>query len=42
MMTLKPGDIIATGTPEGVSEIIPGDVIEAGIYAVGVLKVGVE
>ncbi|MCK4757126.1 MAG: fumarylacetoacetate hydrolase family protein [Thermoplasmata archaeon] len=41
-MALEPGDIIATGTPEGVSEIKAGDIIEAGIYGVGVLRVGVE
>ncbi len=41
-MTLEPGDIIATGTPEGVSEIFPGDVVEAGIDEIGILRVGVE
>ena len=41
-MTLEPGDIIATGTPEGVSEIVPGDVVEAGIDEIGILRVGVE
>ncbi|MCE5295496.1 MAG: fumarylacetoacetate hydrolase family protein [Euryarchaeota archaeon] len=34
-MTLEPGDIIATGTPSGVSPIRPGDVIEATIDGVG-------
>ncbi len=42
IMTLRPGDIIATGTPEGVSQIIAGDSIEAGIDGVGTLKVGVR
>lgn len=41
-MTLEPGDIIATGTPEGVSEILPGDVVEAWIDDIGMLRVGVE
>ncbi len=41
-MTLEPGDIIATGTPEGVSRIMPGDIVEAGIDEIGILKVGVE
>ena len=41
-MTLEPGDIIATGTPEGVSEIVPGDVVEASIDGIGILRVGVE
>jgi len=37
-MTLQPGDIIATGTPEGVSEIKDGDNIEITISKLGVLK----
>ncbi|MFO7891777.1 MAG: fumarylacetoacetate hydrolase family protein [bacterium] len=37
-MTLQPGDIIATGTPEGVSEIKDGDNIEITISDLGVLK----
>ncbi len=37
-MSLEPGDIIATGTPEGVSPIHPGDVIEVGIPGIGVLR----
>ncbi len=38
IMTLEPGDIIATGTPEGVGEIKDGDVIEAWIEGIGVLR----
>lgn len=34
-MTLEPGDILITGTPEGVSEIRRGDVVEASIEGVG-------
>jgi len=30
-MTLQPSDIIATGTPEGVSPLTPGDTVEAEI-----------
>jgi 2-keto-4-pentenoate hydratase/2-oxohepta-3-ene-1,7-dioic acid hydratase in catechol pathway len=37
-ITLQPGDIILTGTPHGVSEIRPGDVIEAKIEGIGVLR----
>ena len=37
-MTLQPGDIIATGTPEGVSEIKEGDNIEITLSKIGVLK----
>ena len=34
-MTMEPGDILITGTPEGVSEIRPGDVVVAEIRGVG-------
>ena len=30
-MTIEEGDIMATGTPEGVGEIVPGDVVELEI-----------
>lgn len=36
-MTLLPGDIIATGTPAGVSQIKSGDVVEIEIEGVGTL-----
>ena len=42
VMTLEPGDIIATGTPEGVGKIEQGDVIEAWIEGIGELRVYVE
>ena len=38
IMTLQPMDIIATGTPEGVGKINNGDIIEAGIDGIGILK----
>ncbi|MBK7393276.1 MAG: fumarylacetoacetate hydrolase family protein [Chloracidobacterium sp.] len=38
MMTLNAGDIIATGTPSGVSKMNPGDVCEVEIEGIGVLK----
>jgi 2-keto-4-pentenoate hydratase/2-oxohepta-3-ene-1,7-dioic acid hydratase in catechol pathway len=41
-MTLEPGDIVATGTPEGVPRIVPGDVLEAEIERVGRLMVRVR
>ncbi len=41
VMTLEPGDIIATGTPEGVAQIRDGDTIEAEIDKVGRLRVRV-
>ena len=34
-MTMEPGDILITGTPEGVSEIRPGDTVRAEIRGVG-------
>jgi 2-keto-4-pentenoate hydratase/2-oxohepta-3-ene-1,7-dioic acid hydratase in catechol pathway len=37
-VTLEPGDIIATGTPSGISAIEPGDVMEAEIEKIGVLR----
>ena len=30
-MTLLPGDLIITGTPAGVGELRPGDVVTAGV-----------
>lgn len=34
-MTLEEGDIIATGTPEGVGPLLPGDIVEAWVEDVG-------
>ena len=31
LMTLYPGDILCTGTPEGVGRVLPGEVMRAGI-----------
>jgi 2-keto-4-pentenoate hydratase/2-oxohepta-3-ene-1,7-dioic acid hydratase in catechol pathway len=39
--TLYPGDIIMTGTPEGVGPVVPGDVIECGVQNVGAFKINV-
>jgi len=38
IMTLLPGDIIATGTPKGVSPMKSGDTIEITIEGIGTLK----
>ena len=38
VMTLEPGDIIATGTPSGVGRIEDGDVVEAWIEGIGTLR----
>lgn len=37
-MTLNPGDIIATGTPSGVSKLNKGDICEIEIQGIGTLK----
>lgn len=37
-MTLNRGDIIATGTPSGVSKMVDGDVCEVKIEGIGVLR----
>jgi len=37
-MTLMPGDLIATGTPSGVSRMKDGDVCEIEIEGIGILK----
>ncbi len=38
IMTLYPGDLIATGTPAGVSAMKGGDVVEVEIEGIGVLQ----
>ena len=38
VMTLLPGDIIATGTPSGVGPMYPGDTIEVRISPIGTLR----
>jgi 2-keto-4-pentenoate hydratase/2-oxohepta-3-ene-1,7-dioic acid hydratase in catechol pathway len=40
--TLMPGDVILTGTPEGVGPIKPGDVIDASISQLGAMQVKVR
>lgn len=39
--TLHPGDVIMTGTPEGVSQVNPGDLMEAEIERVGSMHIGI-
>jgi len=38
IMTLKPGDVIATGTPPGVGPMNFGDTVEVEVEGIGVLK----
>jgi len=41
-MTLYPGDIIMTGTPEGVGPVVPGDTMQARIEGIGSMSVPVR
>ena len=41
-MTLEPGDVILTGTPEGVAPLVPGQTLEVRIGKVGSLSVHIE
>ncbi|MGE4330146.1 fumarylacetoacetate hydrolase family protein [Diaphorobacter sp.] len=38
---LQPGDLIFTGTPEGVGAVVRGDVLEGGIDGLGTLRVAI-
>jgi len=38
VMTLEPGDVILTGTPEGVGQLKSGDVVEVEIEGIGTLR----
>jgi 2-keto-4-pentenoate hydratase/2-oxohepta-3-ene-1,7-dioic acid hydratase in catechol pathway len=38
VMTLVPGDVIATGTPSGVGPLAAGDVVEVTISGIGTLR----
>ena len=42
MMTLEPGDVILTGTPEGVGPLQAGQTLEVEVSGVGVLRNPVE
>jgi 2-keto-4-pentenoate hydratase/2-oxohepta-3-ene-1,7-dioic acid hydratase in catechol pathway len=37
-MVLEPGDVISTGTPSGVGNMVPGDVVQIEIEGIGVLE----
>lgn len=41
LFTLRPGDVIMSGTPAGVGAIVRGDVLEGGVDGVGTLSVKV-
>lgn len=38
IMTLYPGDLIATGTPAGVGPLVDGDLVEVEVEGIGVLQ----
>ncbi len=38
VMTLYPGDLIATGTPQGVGPVVAGDLMEVSVEGVGTLR----
>ncbi len=38
IMTLLPGDVILTGTPDGVSTIVPGDTVRVEVEGIGALR----
>jgi 2-keto-4-pentenoate hydratase/2-oxohepta-3-ene-1,7-dioic acid hydratase in catechol pathway len=38
VMTLEEGDLVSTGTPSGVGNLAPGDVVEIEIEGIGVLR----
>ena len=42
MMTLQPGDVIATGTPAGVGPLLAGDIVEVSVEGLGVLRNAVQ
>jgi len=41
VMTLYPGDVIATGTPAGVARIVAGDMLDIAIDKVGSMRIDV-
>ena len=36
--TLLPGDVIMTGTPEGIGPMSPGDTVEIEVEGIGTLR----
>jgi len=42
VMTLEPGDVVLSGTPSGVGELSPGDIVEVEIEGIGTLANPVE
>jgi acylpyruvate hydrolase len=42
IFTLEVGDLIFTGTPEGIGQVVSGDRLEAALESVGTLQVSVQ
>jgi 2-keto-4-pentenoate hydratase/2-oxohepta-3-ene-1,7-dioic acid hydratase in catechol pathway len=42
VMTLEPGDLVATGTPAGVAPLAPGDIVEVEIPGISRVSNGVK
>lgn len=42
IFTLEPGDVILTGTPAGVGQVVTGDVMEADIEGVARLRIHIQ
>ena len=42
IFTLEVGDLIFTGTPEGVGKVVSGDALDAALEGVGTLQVSVQ
>ena len=38
IMTLEPGDLVATGTPDGIAPLAEGDVVEVEVAGVGTVR----
>jgi 2-keto-4-pentenoate hydratase/2-oxohepta-3-ene-1,7-dioic acid hydratase in catechol pathway len=38
VMTLVPGDVVATGTPAGIGPLVAGDVVEVAVSGIGTLR----
>ena len=39
LVRLEPGDLIFTGTPDGVAAVVRGDVLEGSVAGVGTVRV---
>jgi len=42
LVTLEPGDVVSTGTPEGIGPLAPGDTVEVDIEGIPTLRHGVR